>query len=556
MKKLLLTGAALAAAMMAGQASAVIPTLANGAPDIAAIRLAGVAEARSAGATAPTPFLLGAFQNNCLNRSMYRFNAGGTISVVCERGPVIAGVPQQFLMLHKTENGGSITGIRASQGTAFAFLTDAALTGSTCGALAANAVTTCTGVPNTTAIFPTPYDVNFADVDAAKFESPLNGNAANAGQLGSSAVAAQIFGVAVNLRFRNALQAVGVASGLLPAGCVGLETEACMPNLTTTQLSSLLGANRVTDWRNFRWGGTATTQTLFPASGNPVALADQPLNRDVHICNRTNGSGTLATQQVYFHNVPCFGGAEPLLSASSTTVGNETVGANGGVKVLHSMAGSGDVENCLQGLNDGTDLGGAPNAFNPYSTGRMLPAGAGANNFRWAIGVLSADRNANNAKPIRFIKIDGYAPTGQNVVKGNYRFWAELVNITTGVTSGTPGAALAADLLTNMRNPVEIANLNCPPGSLNADHLTCNVNAGGNFTWGVSGFLGIATSSAFPPTANAAIAPGIFLNGAYDTFRPVSVYTHGPASSSNGSGIDHCRVKTIPGGARAIPFHY
>jgi ABC-type phosphate transport system substrate-binding protein len=559
MKKILLTGAALSAALIAGQANAVLyVSPANVIPDITAMRAAGLAEAQLAGASAPTPMIEKAFLNNCLNGAGQRVkysNGTNHFVWVCDNANTIATLPAAtfpYLMLQKRDAGGSITGVVAALpvGGTYAptsqdygkapMFTDAQLL----------AATACTGtvctLPNLAngPSNPTPT-ANFADVDAAKFEAGINGLVANAGSLASSSVATQVFGVAVNLKLYRAMQQamvnVGVANGGLPASCaptagVQDESEACMPSLTTEQLSSIFGKDRVTDWRNLRYGSANLTQFLTLAlPAGDVAVA----NRDIHVCQRTKGSGTLATQHLKFHNAPCFSLAEPMDSASLQTVGAETA-TTGAVKVLHSLSGSGDVDNCLVTFNDGLNTG----TFTPYNQApqKMFPDSAtpGVANpaaVRWAIGFLSVDRNDTNAKPYRYIKIDNYAPTLKNVVAGRYKVWAELTQV--GNVNPLPTAdsvLLANDIIANMKNADQLPTLNK------------------TYAWGVSGFLGIASSSTFPPSFNTAIN-GLF-NAGYDAARPVNPYSHAVAASVNGSGTDHCRVPTIPGGARAIPVFY
>ena len=183
------------------------------------------------------------------------------------------------------------------------------------------------------------------------------------------------------------------------------------------------------------------------------------------------------------------------------------------------MEGSGDLENCLEGLNDGVAKG----SFSPY------PAMTNGSGFRYAIGIMGVDRNATLAKKYRFVKIDGYSPSAKNVVEGKYKFWAELVTVSNGATTTNP---LAVDILANMGSAPQIA-------SLNVNHT--------NF--GLSGFLGTATNPLYLPAYDLVIAPGTLINGAFDAARPVNLYTHATAGSG---ALNHCRTPSIPTGAKAI----
>ena len=316
-----------------------------------------------------------------------------------------------------------------------------------------------------------------------------------------------------------------ITAGVLPGCTVGNETEACMPNLTLAQLTSIFSTGRVTDWRNLRFSSTPAAATTFLTAAN---TSTPLLNNSIHMCNRTTGSGTLATQYIKLTNATCSATSEALVSAATATIGTES----GTAKVLHSNSGQGDVDNCLQSLDTGADVG----TFTPYSLGRIA-GGAAATNYRWGIGFSSVDRNANNAKPFRFIKIDNVSPSLRNVVAGRYRVWAELTQV--GNTNSFPtanSATLANDIITNMRNADQIAGLKV------------------TFPWGDSGLLGIASSTAFAPTGTN-IINGLTSAG-YDPLRPVNPYSHGPSTTTNGSGIDHCRWPTIPAGTRAMPVFY
>jgi hypothetical protein len=562
MKKILLTGAALSVALLAGQANAAWDAIylgANGQPLITNMVTDGVlTESKMAGASAPTPLIEKAFLNDCVGGAAYKYASGtSNFAWVCERDTVkLPTVSTKYILLQKRDGGGSITGIVAALpgGTATLF-TNASLGTVSCGALAAP-FTLCTGGALATSAQAT--SANFADVDPCKFSFP-NNNADNIAHpeycsLASTPVAAQIFGVQVNLKLRNAMQKAMIDAGVMPnlataIPCtVGDERENCMPNLTSAQVSTLLSAanttGRITDWRQLRWGTGAATQNVFDSQ----AVIDRPLNRDIHICNRQPGSGTLAIQQLKHENYPCFSGSEPALAERTPAgvlipVGTEntvalpgTVFTNGARRVIHSNSSQGDVDNCLEALNNGADLG----SFNAYSTSKLGVAGtvhtAGADKFRWALGTSSVDRNLSGfvcdstaafpgvacptgsyAKAFRYIKIDNAAPTLENVVTGRYRYWAELVNI--GPVSG----ALAADIIANMSNPAEISGINP------------------KFSWGTSGLLGYAGNPLAPPVGNAGL----------DLLRPINPYTH--AAEGGPSTIDHCRVTTVPPATSTVP---
>ena len=551
MKKLLLV-AAVSAAIFAGQASAAtaVPLLSNGNPDLSTatgILKAGnvVNEIYIAGSSAATPFIEQAIINDTLaGTTVYKitdsaasefiyvgvvganaFNAGGTLNGVSHAG--------EYYIVHKRDGGGSVVGIQSALGTLASFATDTsvasvlATTGVTATA-AANATLTSVSLAKTTATSafattPTAANFNLADVDAAQFESPLNLGVAAASTLTSTSIATQTFGFAVTLHLRNALQKAAIAAGTLDAticttprvagsaGTTGLaddlEDEVCMPSLTTEQLSSIWADNRLADWGQLKYGNTSSAQNIW----SNADVADKPSARNIHLCSRTAGSGSLAITNVVFENAPCTGANEAI--QASTTKNNIT--AESGInKAYHSMNAQGDVESCLVGLDAGTTSGTFTGANTPTS-------------FRWAIGILNSEKNNTLSKAYRFIKIDGYSPAAHNVAEGKYKFWSELSTIGTVASDD-----LTVDLLANVQNATQISTLNLP-----------------NANFGITGYLGIANNAAYLPTTTTAING--LLNAGFDASRPVNPYTHDVANGGNGN---HCRVATIPGGAtRALP---
>jgi hypothetical protein len=581
MKKLFLTGAALSAALLTGQANALSLNFNDGLGPVAYSTVLGAATVlRAAGASAPTPLLVKAFLNDCANKSGFQFGTtgSGSITLICKNA--FAGVGSTYLVLEKRESGGSITGIQGALdalglagGAKPALLNDLGAnsidTNGTCPVLGIGTplvVTPCTASPAIGTNTLNSANVNFADVDPSKFAVPLNNaNAltsaiqANITGLSANAVASQVFGVMANEKLYRAMQNAMVLAGKIPASCTATATidssEACMPNLTSEQVATILSNGRMTDWSSIKFvnpngggAGIPTTTNLFTAT----AAADRPANRDIHICNRTVGSGTLASQHVKLINAPCATGAEPVVGQADPVtqvirqVGQEDfVGTNAGAtKVVHQNPGAGDVLNCLDALNDGVDNTTANPQFvftnklcnggvcNTSPAGTVLPAQA----FRWAIGYGSLDVNAPSTvtppntytRKSRFIKIDGAAPSAHNVVEGKYKVWSELVQVGSITPAGSLQETLANDLINNMKDPTQIPSIAL------------------QYEFGQSSLLGIASSTTFAPTTNAT----------FDAARPVNPYSHGGAASTNGSGIDHCRVPTLPAGTRGMPSFF
>jgi hypothetical protein len=367
--------------------------------------------------------------------------------------------------------------------------------------------------------------------------SPLNGaNVANglpkkALTMGSTAFAAQVFGIGVNLKLRNAMQTAQLASGSLPSTCtVGDDTEACMPGFTTAQITSIFASGRFNDWTNLSYG-----------KGNLVSAnpGKTPKNTAVHICSRTAGSGTLATFQTKFENAPCSVNeaiqaavSKTIFPLTSSVLGEEKPNAT--AKVYHSIESSGDVENCLASL-DGYDVANKKASttgivgngnFGAGATPPLVlsPATSGED-FRWAVGIFNADRNATNALPFRFVKIDGYSPSLINTANGKYKFWAELSYITP--TPTTKLSLTAQAFVNGMSKPEIIAKVNLKTAS-----------------WDKTA----ATASGYMATAAKAITGATAFNPAL----PVMPFTHSNGANSVGS-VNHCRAPAILNGNVTLP---
>ncbi len=544
MNKLLLS-AAVTAAMFAGNAQAALQ-LTGGAPDLTNALTQTVKEVWISGSSAATPFVEKSVAADCTG-TVYKYaNSTNDFTWVCDSSIATSTIN----IVHKRDGGGSVTAIKSALAAATPALaatylptywTTASLAASatagttTCAASSTSngvAVTVCT--PTGASAVQHNADIDLADVDGAQFESAANGGVANASSLSATkGLATQVFGIVVNTRLYAAMQVASVAAGKIASSCIGgitpgassfntptNNTDACMPSLTTAQLSAILGNNRATDWYNLYFTDTTGAQNSLVTVQN---IADQPANTDVHYCSRTAGSGTLATINIKLEN-QCSKTNEAFATANAQTINPEVDATTGNQKVVHSMSGSGDLENCLEGLNDGVTKATftLPTLI---STGN---ASASVANARWAIGIMGLDRNSTVAKKYRFIKVDGFAPTAQNVVEGKYKIWAELVNV--AATSTNP---LALDILANLGSASQIT-------ALNVTH-----------PFGLSGFLGTANNTNFPPSYDAAIAPGTKLYAAWDAARPVNPWTH---TTSTGNALNHCRTPSIPtGGQVAIP---
>ena len=537
--KILGIWAAIAAVISApANAAITVPVNANGTPDLTVV-LANAQVSYFTGSSAATPFLEEALRTECdvtHGSPIYKFISSTAAEVyICSKADSVTNFSNTFLVLHKRDGGGSINGVKNALGTYSNFVDMTSATTVTSCSAAKNSISTCTGGNVTISATAQQADVGLADVDAAQFASPLNGGVAGTAGVTNIPIAVQIFGIVVSLNLRNAMQAAEAATGMLPSSCASgasklgsvRETEDCMPNLTSNQVSTILANNNFTDWTNLTYSGNNRTVSVYDASGALDTAA--PANSNIHICARTAGSGTWAIANIKFENAPCSGDSQAFQTASSQTLQNETAAAvSGAQKLIHSMRGAGDVDSCLSGLSTGANIG----TFTWYTTGVQDNVN-GTNNSRYAIGPQGTDRNTDLSNDYRFIKIDNASPSAYNIVAGRWTFFAELIAVSSSTIAYPPANLLAADLLRLMSQPAHIANLNA---------LTFAANKGLQ-TWGkVAGFMSVAPNYRYPAT-NLFTIDNI-TNTGYDPAYPVSPYTH---SKSNGAALNHCRRPALPG---------
>jgi hypothetical protein len=176
----------------------------------------------------------------------------------------------------------------------------------------------------------------------------------------SVGTAALSFGIIASTVLRDAMQD---AQGLT----VGSDLVADMPSLSSAELASLLAGNL----------GLASQLAGAPAvAGNGGAI---------DLGRRVSTSGTQKTAEVTLLNQGCSAGVAPMLNAGLTAFGG----------TVTEGSGSSNVRNAVIAANS------AGNA---------------------AIGILSAE-TAPTAE-FKYLKIDGFSPSIENVINGNYKFYA------------------------------------------------------------------------------------------------------------------------------------
>ena len=291
------------------------------------------------------------------------------------------------------------------------------------------------------------------------------------------------YGIPVSLGLFNALQA---AQGLTVSANYGsaLGKDDYTPTLSRNQVAALI-SGQIQTWDQLLING----QSLIQAAGNAA-----PADHLVHVFQRIPGAGAPTLLNAYFLNQPY----SP--NAAALAVDNSPIGP-----AVNIIDGNAEEETAFDDLANGTQI------VNDYVN--QTPVNPTSGNKGWAIGVLSADRNANNSLTTayshnyRFVKIDGYTPTIKNVFNGTYGFYGQNVWLTS--TSNTSHASSAAQAALNyfigqgsLANVIASANVKQAFGD----------QAGNN-----TGYLGLVvnnpTSTTVSYSLTSPVSPWFFPNG-------------------------------------------
>lgn len=341
-------------------------------------------------------------------------------------------------------------------------------------------------------------DGGASDIEPTKFTgslAPSSGNFVDNGNLTVRSGPGLIFAPAVSLAFRNELQNDQVASGLLPANCTDgsddyaagvadREEEACMPSLPSTYIRTL------TEGKQQFWSGASalniysnslTVPTTFAGADGILGTSDDvtptganaTLKNYVHLCRRVQGSGTHAEWMIHYHRTNCQSGTYPMPGQPGLTSGKPAV---------FEASSSGNLGLCLDALDQGTAYTG------------VTPSIA-AGRASYAIGYQATEKNQSNGENWRFVKVDGDAPTRENVYNGDYDQVYFLSFQNRNDNSYVAGPLRATSLDVAAVNEFFASNLNIDAG------VAADINQGFEFTWGGAGF--VIPSSSAPTTFSA-----------------------------------------------------
>lgn len=250
------------------------------------------------------------------------------------------------------------------------------------------------------------------------------------------------FGVGVSIEMYDELLDDQLAAGEpWMAGCPAAPTRAerdsiaCMPSLPSAGIRSVF-EGQITSWAQF---------TPYGHSLNPARVQQ---GDNVHLCKRTNGSGTHAQFSVNFLQSNCSTGSNLFMIEQNDGVSFAPAGIVG----MYGNRGSSDMDDCIDALGNGLgfdgDFDSLPQSTSPETgdssvvPGSGLPAAAGVvesdafggfhplglpyNNggvpfTAYGMGYNSMEKNTGLGFSYRFIKVDGVEPTLERVVAGDYR---------------------------------------------------------------------------------------------------------------------------------------
>jgi hypothetical protein len=297
----------------------------------------------------------------------------------------------------------------------------------------------------------------------------------------------------VSRNLRDALQEAEVAQGKLDSVCLTdagrRETEYCMPSLSKGLLTSLF-AGRIGKWSDVK------VEYTPPGANSPVSKPLTDFNSGslttglVHLCRRNKGASTQAAINAYFLNNPCAATGAVPVEVSNPVAGPVVVAPT---QVTFE-------EDCLADFSEGSNN-------STYNAG---------NAKAWAVGMLTTERNTNLVKAYRYIKIDGAAPTVEEVAAGHYQYFSEAAYVWRKLDPQPSG-----DTLILLQKIATDATAPSMFGQLNAAIAQ---------PWGKGSFIAVS-------------AQGYATTHPFDPNNPVTAYTHAPAGS-----LDNCTFPQVANG--------
>ncbi len=236
-----------------------------------------------------------------------------------------------------------------------------------------------------------------------------------------------VYGVAVTLDLYKVLQAAQKKTGQLPSTvAVGSYSEDSLPSLNRNVVASLF-AGKVGAWDQIKIVDktdgnkvkSLVDPTILSAAGVTAPYQESTTGQNltpVAVSLRNPGAAIGAVAYSKFLNYPATKNAFP----PATITADTPVDEDASLPIAKAPGGAADTGNLLKDWQNGTNTTG----FNNVKDGAVSAK-------RWGVAINSADRNSSvtatgtGGDPWRYVKIDGYAPTLENVAAGVYPIWAE-----------------------------------------------------------------------------------------------------------------------------------
>jgi len=229
------------------------------------------------------------------------------------------------------------------------------------------------------------------------------------------------YGIGVTLDLYKALQAAQKRAGILPGTVtIGDYTEAAMPTLHSNVIGSLM-AGKIGAWDQIK--------IVDKTDGNSVkSLVDSEILADAGVSApykesttganltpvalglRNGGAATSVIANSVFLNYPAATNAV----APANATPNSAVDEDAALPIVKKPIIVADTATLLLDWQNGTNVLGFNNVVDGVGFAK-----------RWGMALNSADRNNTVTKDWRYIRIDGYAPTLENIAAGVYSYWAE-----------------------------------------------------------------------------------------------------------------------------------
>jgi hypothetical protein len=275
-----------------------------------------------------------------------------------------------------------------------------------------------------------------------------------------------IYGIAVTLDLYKVLQAAQKRAGALASNVViGSYNEDALPNLNRTIVASLL-AGKIGAWEQFKIVDKTdnnSVKTLLDSDILGDAGVSTPYKESttgnnltpVAVGKRNNGAAAAVMAYATFLNYPTTPNSVP----PAKTTPDNAVAEDASLPIVKSPFSLADAGTLLKDWQNGTNALG----FNNVVSGTGYAK-------RWGIDINSVDRNSAvtaagiGGDPWRYIKIDGYAPTLENVAAGVYPIWTEgaamYYTSKVGDAKWASKAKLIKTLADNMGSPSVIGGFN------------------------------------------------------------------------------------------------